>query len=431
LELIICYLSYYSSSPYTSPSSLFSLSFFYVYYAWGMSRWCITRRALTNMASTGSWDKLGQAAPVHQAAWKAVRRTFHAAAQSKSKSSNLSYRVAAAYSAKGDKLDPDRNQFHLDKPSNQKRVTDDKQNSTQQVYQRPRSGQDAFFASNVGRTGAVAIGVADGVGGWTDQGINPADFSHALCEQMESFAQSQTSDQNGGPLKPSALMDHAFRRVINDPAVYGGGSTACVAIADPSGRLDVANLGDSGFVHIGINAVKHHSTPQTHGFNTPFQLTKFPKRMLVQMALFNGYIKQYAENPRDANITRHQLKNGDVLVFATDGVWDNLTPQDTLRVVSREMSSFGGWTDSDNGSKVGSKLWDLTHEGKIGVAEGRTLQAVLAQAIVAEAKSASVNTQRDGPFAKAVQKRYPGENWRGGKMDDICVVVVIAVTAEP
>jgi protein phosphatase PTC7 len=33
----------------------------------------------------------------------------------------------------------------------------------------------------------------------------------------------------------------------------------------------------------------------------------------------------------------------------------------------------------------------------------------------------------DGPFAKEVQKYYPNEDWRGGKVDDICVVVAIVV----
>jgi protein phosphatase PTC7 len=44
---------------------------------------------------------------------------------------------------------------------------------------------------------------------------------------------------------------------------------------------------------------------------------------------------------------------------------------------------------------------------------------------VLAAKQASVNTKRDGPFAKEVKKYYPHEGWHGGKVDDICVVIAI------
>jgi protein phosphatase PTC7 len=54
-----------------------------------------------------------------------------------------------------------------------------------------------------------------------------------------------------------------------------------------------------------------------------------------------------------------------------------------------------------------------------------SLQSFLAVGITGEAKAASVNTKIDGPFAKEVQRYYPHENWRGGKVDDICVVVAV------
>jgi len=55
------------------------------------------------------------------------------------------------------------------------------------------------------------------------------------------------------------------------------------------------------------------------------------------------------------------------------------------------------------------------------------LQSALAVGIAGEAKAASVSLRRDGPFAREVQRRYPEEDWRGGKADDICVVVVVVV----
>lgn len=128
--------------------------------------------------------------------------------------------------------------------------------------------------------------------------------------------------------------------------------------------------------------------------------------------------------PSDASITNHQVRNGDVFVFATDGVWDNLSSLDILKIVSRQMQDVQAWTASEEGLLVSDRIGDLTSEGS-----DHSLQTRLAVGITSEAKIASLNTRTDGPFAKQVQKFYPHENFHGGKVDDICVVVAIVVSA--
>ena len=59
--------------------------------------------------------------------------------------------------------------------------------------------------------------------------------------------------------------------------------------------------------------------------------------------------------------------------------------------------------------------------------EEDNLQTSLAVGIAGEAKVASEDVGRDGPFAKEIRKRYPDEEWRGGKVDDICVVVAVVL----
>ena len=46
---------------------------------------------------------------------------------------------------------------------------------------------------------------------------------------------------------------------------------------------------------------------------------------------------------------------------------------------------------------------------------------------MSEAKEASQNEKRDGPFAKEASRFYPHEPYHGGKVDDISVLVVIPV----
>ena len=114
-------------------------------------------------------------------------------------------------------------------------------------------------------------------------------------------------------------------------------------------------------------------------------------------------------------------------MFATDGVWDNLSSTDVMKLVSRYMIGFNGWVDGKEGIGPSDQLGVLTTEGGIGKERENTLQALLAVAITGEAKAASENTKLDGPFAREVQKYYPDEDWHGGKVDDICVVVAVVV----
>ncbi|OAA68495.1 5-azacytidine resistance protein azr1 [Niveomyces insectorum RCEF 264] len=398
-----------------------------------------------------------------------------------SRRSVFSYSVAASYIAKDCPFDPSTHVFHFN-PYN--RLQQNRQ--TNPAAARPESGQDAFFVSRVGDTGAVALGVADGVGGWMDSGVDPADFSHGLCTYMAAAAyehgrRGTALSSSSLPLSARRLMDMGYRAVQQDRTIRAGGSTAVVGLLTPDGALEVANLGDSGFVQLRPYAVHAHSEPQTHAFNTPFQLSVVPPNLLARMAAFGG--AQLSDEPRDAEVTRHRLQHGDVLVFASDGVWDNLFNQDILRLVSGAMTATGAWRTSRAGPAGGggvdvadgsaaatespattatavtaaapaADLRRLTRlDADVAVAVdnndndktddrqrtpsssrdhggGVTLQSLLATQITAAAKAASVNTTQDGPFAKEVKRYYPHETWHGGKVDDICVVVVV-VTEEP
>ena len=186
------------------------------------------------------------------------------------------------------------------------------------------------------------------------------------------------------------------------------------------------SLGDSGFLQLRPNAVYYSSKPQTHAFNTPYQLSMIPPQVLARVRAFGGqYLSDF---PRDANISNHKVKHGDVLIFATDGVWDNLNSTDVLKLVSRYMIGFNGWiSGKDGGLAISDHLRSLTEDGGIAKDHENSLQAMMAVAITGEAKMASLNTRTDGPFAREVQRFYPREEFHGGKVDDICVVVAVVV----
>ncbi|KAF2498367.1 5-azacytidine resistance protein azr1 [Lophium mytilinum] len=360
-----------------------------------------------------------------------ANRPFSSTCHASNTAPTYTYRIAASYSAKGHRLAPDTNLF-TQKPfeAHKSALTDLKEckRQTDASRPRPRSGQDAFFVSQVGATSSTVFGVADGVGGWAESGVDPADFAHGLCDYMACAARMHpAAAAKPGPLRPRDLLQVGFDEVMADKSILGGGSTASVALGAADGSVEVANLGDSGFMHLSLHAVKHVSRPQTHAFNTPYQLSKTPERMLVQMSVFGS--SPLADLPKDANVTSHRVRHGDVLIFATDGVWDNLSSQDALGVVSKCMLELGAWVEKgDQELGVSEDLAALTQADKASQkANAKSLQAKLALAITKEAKETSLNTRRDGPFAKEVQKYYPEEKWHGGKPDDIAAVVAVVV----
>ena len=145
------------------------------------------------------------------------------------------YKIGAAYSAKGRPFNPKNDLYSFD-PSQS--TTPGKNYFTG----RPNSGQDAFFVSKIGNGSNVAFGVADGVGGWADSGIDSAHFSHGLCEQMTAVARDTEAGAEG-KLRPRELVQKGYDRVVTDRSISGGGSTACIAVGRNDGRLEVAKQG--------------------------------------------------------------------------------------------------------------------------------------------------------------------------------------------
>ena len=163
--------------------------------------------------------KFTVSAPSHSLPTSSLKPTF-------------SYRIGASFSAKGRRFDPKKDVFTFNSQAESK--------SGQEIFTgRPNSGQDAFFVSRVGNSNNVAFGVADGVGGWSDQGIDSAKFSHGLCLGMAKAA-GELHLLEKKDLPPQVILDNAYQEIVREGEIQGGGSTACVATGDEEGNLKVA-----------------------------------------------------------------------------------------------------------------------------------------------------------------------------------------------
>lgn len=198
---------------------------------------CPARRSALFVTQQGLHPRCSPAeAPTCHTTGHSVRRfTVSTPSQSTpTPSSNLtfSYRIGASFSAKGRHFDPKKDGFTF---SAQAHII-----SGQDVFTgRPNSGQDAFFVSRAGNSSNVAFGVADGVGGWADQGIDSANFSHGLCQAMAKVTRELRSPDKKD-LWPQFILGDAYQDIVREGKIDGGGSTACVATGGEEGNLKVA-----------------------------------------------------------------------------------------------------------------------------------------------------------------------------------------------
>lgn len=190
-------------------------------------------------------------------------------------------------------------------------------------------GDDAFFITKH-RLGDF-LGVADGVGGWREHGIDPSLFSSSLMDACKSLIDNKLIDLNALTLKE--LLSKGYKQLLEDKQCIIGSSTACiVALHNEKRILHTANLGDSGFVVIRKNAIVHRSQEQQHYFNSPFQLAIHPTIKDPRLI---------ADSPNLASVSSFHVEENDFIVIATDGLWDNLPDATILEEIKHiKVSEF-------------------------------------------------------------------------------------------
>uniref|UniRef100_UPI00398E5669 protein phosphatase PTC7 homolog isoform X1 n=1 Tax=Pristiophorus japonicus TaxID=55135 RepID=UPI00398E5669 len=171
-------------------------------------------------------------------------------------------------------------------------------------------GDDACFVAS--HRLADVLGVADGVGGWWDYGVDPSQFSTTLMQTCERLVQEGLFV----PSNPVGILTASYNEMLQNKAPLLGSCTACLIILDRQKRcLYTANLGDSGFLIVRDGRIIHRSDEQQHYFNTPFQLAIVPPE--AQGSILN-------DSPETAEGSTFNVEVGDIILTATDGLFDNV-----------------------------------------------------------------------------------------------------------
>jgi len=220
-----------------------------------------------------------------------------------------------------------------------------------------KGGEDAYFLSK----NMKIMGIADGVGGWGDIGVDPALYSKSLMEGAKLYV--ETSMEYMDPIE---VMSEAYMH-----SSYVQGSSTCCIIALDGMQLTAANLGDSGFMVVRGSTLIFRTKEQQHSFNFPFQIGTGS-----------------TDKPHHAQRLCVEVQPGDLVIAGTDGLWDNLFDDDILKILATAPSD----------------------------------PATIAQLLAAHAHIVANDKDILSPFSRSARDNgYPLAT--GGKLDDITVMV--------
>ena len=157
--------------------------------------------------------------------------------------------------------------------------------------------------------------VADGVGGYKSYGIDPSKYSSMLCDEV---SKQINFIRNQNELKD--IVVNVIREMDTKPMV--GGATFCsLYIDNENKKIYSCSLGDTLFALFRYDEdsqsyhIAYKAKEQYHSFNTPFQC---------------GY---EGDDPSSSIVLSLDIKQNDIIITGTDGLWDNLDDKDIIEIL--------------------------------------------------------------------------------------------------
>jgi protein phosphatase PTC7 len=273
---------------------------------------------------------------------------------------------------------------------------------------RHKGGEDSYCSDD------NLIAVADGVGGWNEVGVDPALYSKDLCNDiLKEFKKSENTTKTANTID---IFDKACKQFK-----HRGSSTCCICRIDneKSNVIETLNLGDSGYLLLRPYSEENNnnlkfkimfkSEEQTHGFNFPFQ------------------VGEGGDNPRSADINSHEVKPYDIIVLATDGLWDNLSNENIIKIIHSYFSKIAEvqkeLINKENKDSEENNLSEvLSSKNKFIIPNVNALS----EYITKTAEHMSLDKNYKSPFSERSKGLYIG-----GKHDDITIIVAQMMEKTP
>ncbi len=294
----------------------------------------------------------------------------------------------------------------------------------------PTLSEDSHFALSLTWPSAHSdtlelVGLADGVGSWRRVNVDPRQFSRRLMhwaqDHILSLKPEPGSDPNAviRPPSPYEILSAAYEMTIQEGTV--GSSTCLIAALDhESHQLTFSNIGDAGVVvlrHVDSSVAgsmsdkkkEKHLAPernlriffmsqqQLRNFNLPYQLGQSNTPQGASSF----------ETAHDAVNTSIPLMPDDIVILATDGLFDNMELEDILSIAR-------DWEQKHLDYKVYSAEKDRDN-----INPACTL---LAKELSSRARKKMLDNECDSPFALLAKEN--DIMWSGGMPDDCTIIVM-------
>jgi len=232
-------------------------------------------------------------------------------------------------------------------------------------------GEDAFFVN----ASTASFGVADGVSGWGEMGVDPSKYAKALMQIASSNLDSE------GPDPLNALTNAHAATALPGAATALVATPAAPSNPEASAALRVAVVGDCGFRLVRDGRVQLASASRQHSFDCPYQLA-------------SAKLGYNTDNVGDAVAYEVFVQPGDVFVAGSDGVWDNVSDGELAALLADENATSA--TDADACQSVAWKLAQL-------------------------AQKHSLDTNYNSPYRQSAQREYTALT-EGGAADGVSAV---------
>lgn len=177
-------------------------------------------------------------------------------------------------------------------------------------------------------------------------------------------------------------MKSSLVEAVKNTKSMGSSTIVLLLLNQETKKLHATYVGDSLYMILRYNEETklfeyyYKSNEQQHKFNQPFQVGT------------NG------DSPNLAIIESHDIQDKDIVIVASDGLWDNLYDENILSIINDKAKGLEG------------TLIDCT--------EAASFLATMAEKY-------SLDLNYDSPFSK--KARAKGYEYYGGKEDDITIVI--------
>lgn len=180
----------------------------------------------------------------------------------------------------------------------------------------------------------------DGIGGVKGGDIASA----AVARSVREYVSAHSSLEQGLTHAAHAILDDVQRHEHVDPRM----GAVATGVEIQGSRIRFVNAGDSKSIQIRngklLFATHDHSVVQENidrGALTPKEAMNDPQRNLITRMITSMGVTDSHGNVVGPDTMEGPILPGDRVVLASDGLWDNLMPEEVARIVSNAPSPRG------------------------------------------------------------------------------------------